>query len=167
MSRNKGTFNFAANFEPLVKAPLDGRLVVSTKADLINPATWQDAGSNVWLFKGIVVSVVADSTPENNGLYFLTDETNYTNYTYWVKIGGTTPPSTVLTYDGSIVGNDVTTTFAVVHDLSTMRQNVEVWDVSTNEVIFPAITKGSSTNYVSFYTPPSTGSIYNITIIGF
>ena len=121
----------------------------------------------MWLFKGIVVSVVADSTPDNNGLYFLTDETNYTNYIYWVKIGGTTPSSTVLTYDGSIVGNDVTTTFAVVHDLSTLRQNVEIWDASTNETIYPAITKGSSTNYVSFYTPPSAGSIYNITIIGF
>lgn len=167
MSRNKGTFNFAANFEPLVKAPLDGRIVVSTKADLINPVTWQDAGLNVWLFKGIVVSVVSDPVSDNNGLYFLTDETNYTNYAYWIKIAGITPSSSILTFDGSITGNNITTSFAIVHDLSTMKQNVDVWDASTNEVVYPAIMKGSSTNYVSFYTPPSSGTVYNITIMGF
>jgi hypothetical protein len=91
MGRNKGTFNFAANFEVLTKAPLDARLVVDTKANLISPAIWQDPGTNVWLYKGIVVSVVSDPSTENNGLYFLTDETTYTNYSSWVKVNGTVP----------------------------------------------------------------------------
>jgi len=87
MSRNKGTFNFAANFEVLNKAPLDARLVVDTKENLITPSVWQDVASNVWLYKGIVVSVVSDPSAENNGLYFLTDETQYTDYNYWLKLG--------------------------------------------------------------------------------
>jgi hypothetical protein len=167
MSRNKGTFNFAANFEPLVKAPLDGRVVVGAKADLINPATWQDAGSNVWLFKGIIVSVTSDPSIDNNGLYFLTDETNYTNFSYWIKIGGITPAPSILTFDGSIIGNDSIWEFPVVHNLNTIKQTITIWDASTNDQIFPGITRGASTNYISFFSPPSLGSIYNISIIGF
>lgn len=91
MARNKGTFNFAANFEVLTKAPLDARLVVDTKANLITPSVWQDGDNNVWLYKGITVSVVSDPSTDNNGLYFLTDETNYTNYNSWVKINALGP----------------------------------------------------------------------------
>jgi hypothetical protein len=95
MARNHGTFNFAANFEVLTKAPLDARLVVDTKAALISPSTWQDTALNVWLYKGIVVSVTSDPSTNNNGLYYLTDETQYTNYSYWLKINtiGTTDAS--------------------------------------------------------------------------
>jgi len=85
MGRNKGTFNFAANYEVLTKAPLDARLVVDTKANLIMPSIWEDADNNVWIYKGITVSVVADPSISNNGLYFLTDETNYTDYNSWLK----------------------------------------------------------------------------------
>jgi hypothetical protein len=76
-------------------------------------------------------------------------------------------PSTILTFDASIEGDDITTSFPIIHNLNTMRQNIEIWDFTTNEVIYPAITKGLTTDYVSFYTPPSTGTIYNINIIGF
>lgn len=86
MARTKGTFNFAANYEVLAKAPLDARLVVDTKSNLISPVIWQDPNSNVWIYKGIVVSVVSDPSVENNGLYFLTDETTYTNYDSWLKL---------------------------------------------------------------------------------
>ncbi|NJO89526.1 MAG: hypothetical protein HC831_11695 [Chloroflexia bacterium] len=87
MSRSTGTFNFAANFEVLTKAPLDARLVVDTKANLTSPEIWEDTNNNVWLFKGIVVSVVSDPSTSNNGLYFLTDETQYTDINYWLPIG--------------------------------------------------------------------------------
>ena len=240
MSRNKGTFNFAANFEVLNKAPLDARLVVDTKENLITPSVWQDVASNVWLYKGIVVSVVSDPSVENNGLYFLTDETQYTDYNYWVKINGAVPsdPSgtswatfqlnngsngvilkdvsgnlEILTFDGStyagikagsisiqsikidtlngalyaqdgsvyavagsqvllgyngnIIGNDTTSFFPIVHDLSTLHQSITVWDQNTNEVIYPDIIRGASTNYVSFSSPPPSGANYNLVIVGF
>ena len=91
MARNKGTFNFAANFEVLTKAPLDARLVVDTKANLIQTSIWQDGGGNSWLYKGIVVSVVSDPSTSNNGLYFLTDETTYTNPNSWIKVNAVVP----------------------------------------------------------------------------
>lgn len=90
MARNKGTFTFAANFEPLLEAPLDARMRVSVKSDLISPTIWQDVGSNVWLYDGLLVSVVDDPSTSNNGLYFLADKDIYTNYSAWIKIGSTT-----------------------------------------------------------------------------
>jgi hypothetical protein len=87
MSRNKGTFNFAANFEPLVEAPLDARMRVSTKAELILPSIWTDANSNVWLYDGLLVSVVDDPSISNNGLYFLADKLNYDLDNSWIHIG--------------------------------------------------------------------------------
>lgn len=87
--RTKGTFNFASNFEVITKAPLDARLVVGTKSDLINPVAWRDINNNVWIYKGIVVSVVSDPSPSNNGLYFLIDDANYTDYNYWAKLNST------------------------------------------------------------------------------
>ena len=92
MARNKGTFNFAANFEVLNKAPLDARLVVDTKSNLITPSIWEDDNSNVWVYTGIPVAVISDPSTENNGLYLLTDDTAYTSYDSWVKIGGSVDP---------------------------------------------------------------------------
>lgn len=89
MSRNKGTFTFAANFEPLVQAPLDARMRVSSIADLISPAIWLDSNSNLWLYSGLLVSIVDDPDPLNNGLYFLSDKDTYTTPSSWIKIGAT------------------------------------------------------------------------------
>ena len=87
MSRNIGTFNFAANFEVLAKAPLDAKMLVGTKADLTIPGTWEDTNSNIWLFDGAIVSVSQDPSTENNGIYFLKDADNYTNIDNWVLAG--------------------------------------------------------------------------------
>ena len=87
MSRNKGTFNFATNFEPLVEAPLDARMRVSTKGELILPSVWTDANNNAWLYDGLLVSVVDDPSIANNGLYFLADKVNYTSPVSWIHIG--------------------------------------------------------------------------------
>lgn len=87
MSRNTGTFSFAANFEVKTKQPLDARLVVDTKANLISPSIWEDLEANAWLFKGIIVSVVSDPCDNYNGAYFLKDDTQYTDPSSWVKIG--------------------------------------------------------------------------------
>lgn len=85
MSRNKGTFNFAANFEPLVKAPIDARMKVGSFTDLTDPSTWADADGNVWLYKGIIVVVADDPSA---GIYYLSDESNYTSSWAWKPAGG-------------------------------------------------------------------------------
>ncbi len=92
MARERGTFNFSSTFEVLNKAPLDARLIVDTKANLITPSIWEDHDSNVWIYTGIVVSVITDPSTENNGLYFLTDNTAYTSYDSWLKLGGSVDP---------------------------------------------------------------------------
>ena len=86
MSRNTGTFNFAANFEGLLKAPIDARQLVETLADLTGATTWNASG-NVWLYDGAIVSVSNDLDPQNNGIYFLKDADNYDNIDNWVKVG--------------------------------------------------------------------------------
>jgi hypothetical protein len=87
MARNKGTFNFSANFEPLFKAPLDARQLVGSKADLTDPSIWKDADELVWLYNGLIVGVGNDLDPSNNGVYFLKEASTYTNILSWEKLG--------------------------------------------------------------------------------
>lgn len=79
-----GIFNLSANYEPLISAPLDARTVVEFVSDLTNSTTWSVDGS-IYLYKGLMVAVVAD-TDENNGIYFLIDEEHYDNISNWLKI---------------------------------------------------------------------------------
>lgn len=113
MARNKGTFNFSANLEPKVQAPLDARTVVDTVAELTQAATWQDANSDVWLYNGLVVSVA-----QTGELYMLIDKSNYTSAASWKRIdAGETEGKGVITlgyiakYMDSPVGTDVSEVF--------------------------------------------------------
>jgi hypothetical protein len=72
MARNKGMFQFAANFEIKNAAALDPRTVVATKAELYNKETWPYDGETAYLYNGLVVSVT-----EENELYMLIDSANY------------------------------------------------------------------------------------------
>ena len=90
MSRERGTFNFAATFEVLKKAPLDASTIVETYSDLTNPTTWEDNDGLVWLFDGKTVSVSSDPDVSRNGVYYLTDADNYTLTSSWTKIGSAT-----------------------------------------------------------------------------
>lgn len=83
MARNKGTFNFSANLEPKVQAPLDARTVVDTVAELTQAATWQDTNGDVWLFDGLVVAIA-----QTGELYMLTDKAVYTSAASWKRIDG-------------------------------------------------------------------------------
>ena len=83
MVRNKGIFQFAANFEIKNAAALDPRMVVATKAELYNKETWPYDGDTAYLYNGLVVAVT-----EENELYMLIDSVNYTSESAWKKIGG-------------------------------------------------------------------------------
>jgi len=87
MAREKGLSAFSANFEAQIAAPIDARMIVATRADLILATTWEASDELVYTYKGMIVSVHSDSTPANNGLYILTDE-DYTNIDNWVKVQG-------------------------------------------------------------------------------
>ena len=83
MARNKGTFQFAANFEVKAAEALDPRVVVSKKSELINKDTWPGDGDIIYLYKGILVSV-----QEENAVYMLVDYTKILDedYSGWMKI---------------------------------------------------------------------------------
>jgi len=119
MSRNKGTFNFSSNFEVLTKAPLDARIIVGTKNDLISSTVWEDTNNNIWLYKGMLVSVTSDSNTANNGVYFLIDETNYTTHDSWLKLNS----------DSSI---NLTGTSSATFQLNNDENGVILKDVSGN-----------------------------------
>lgn len=101
MARVKGLASFSANFEPQSAEPLDARAVVQTISDLTDPTVWSAHDGNVYLYKGIIVSVTDDVTPSNNGLYRLID-TDYTNIINWEKLGAGSGGSSVW---GGITGD--------------------------------------------------------------
>lgn len=83
MARNKGTFQFAANFEVKAAAALDPRVVVATKTELISKETWPYDGDTIYLYKGIVVSV-----QEENAVYMLVDTAKVLSedYSGWLRV---------------------------------------------------------------------------------
>ena len=104
MARNKGTFNFAANFEPLVKAPLDARMLVGGYTDLVDPSVWKDNDGLVWLFDGAIVVVASDPSA---GIYWLSDANTYTDYDSWKQVGAFDPSTLYAYVDASLATRDL------------------------------------------------------------
>ena len=86
MARTKGLLPLSGNFEPQVAGPFDARSRVETKADLLLLATWQAKDGNPYTYVGMVVTVYADSTEQNNGIYRL-KAADYTQAGNWEKAG--------------------------------------------------------------------------------
>lgn len=79
MARSKGVAGFAVNFEPGGQSPLDARLIVDTKADLINTDTYNAKN----YYKGMTV-VVLDTLE----MYILNDvsKINSLDYSGWSRV---------------------------------------------------------------------------------
>lgn len=84
MARNKGTLPISANFEAQIAEPIDARGRVALKSDLTNPATWQAKDGLTYAYIGMPVSVYADPTTANNGIYRL-NAADFTVATNWRK----------------------------------------------------------------------------------
>lgn len=232
MGRYKGTFDFTSSFEMLRAGPLDARIVVQEKSDLQSSLTWADGTGTIWLYTGIVVSVIADITPANNGLYFLLDAENYTNVNSWVKLGAgsvaiwngleTTDNSiglggdlyqnttlnlnnhellidgslglfkytkdnhenftsrsivdkgyvdnvvgnSIKGYSGTFMGDGVSTSFIINHNLSTLNQSITVYE-DDGLMTYPDLERGLDTNVISFYGAPANGVVFSVVILGF
>lgn len=95
-------------------APLDTRVVVKEKNDLIDLNTWGSYNSTlgedqIYIYKGMLVAVVDDATPSNNGVYMLigattdTTDVSYNNYQYWRKIDAPVDDVTTnINYNGEV-----------------------------------------------------------------
>jgi len=86
MSRQQGLFSISGNFETRIAAPLDPRLVANTISNLTDIEYWKSGDNNIYLYKGIAVSVWND-IPDNNGIYILIDN-DYTNFNNWLRVSG-------------------------------------------------------------------------------
>lgn len=82
MSRTRGTFNLSANLEVKKDAPLDSRLIVDTKADLIKAETWIDSDNIDWTYVGMLVVAV-----DSPGEVFQLVNQDYTKDSSWKAIG--------------------------------------------------------------------------------
>lgn len=79
MARAKGVAGFAVNFEPGGQSPLDARLIVNTKSDLISADTY-DAKN---YYKGMTVTVL-----DTLEMYILNDVNKITSsdYSGWTRV---------------------------------------------------------------------------------
>lgn len=102
-------FKFSNNLDVRKAGPLDTRIVVNNYADLTNSETWTRDDKQIWLYNGIVVSVL---NGDNAGVYMLTGYTSenleaYKSESNWKKLafGGDIPDVSKLTnvyiYKGS------------------------------------------------------------------
>lgn len=99
MAKNKGTFQFAANFEVKVSEALDPRLVAASKADLINKNNWPSDGDTIYVYKGLIVDCGDD------GVYRLINPANALSpdYSGWQRIdAGGVQIDNIFTYKGSV-----------------------------------------------------------------
>ena len=83
--REKGVASYSGNFEVQKAAPLDARQNVPTVAELILAATWTANDGIVYAYKGMFTVVNSDTTPANNGLWWLT-ASPYTTAENWKQI---------------------------------------------------------------------------------
>jgi hypothetical protein len=81
MTKSAGLIDFSANFEVKYGAPLDSRAVINTRADLLLTNTW-----NGFAYVGMLSVVIADPTPDNNGVYRL-KAADYTLLSNWELLG--------------------------------------------------------------------------------
>ena len=87
MGRFRGNIITGNNYEVAVTGPFDARMVVSTKADLIDASTWRITDESLPnIYPGMIVAVAADVTLENNGIYYLTDPLNFESDDAWKKL---------------------------------------------------------------------------------
>lgn len=156
MARNRGLFNFSANLEVKKNAPLDSRVVVDTLLELTETSTWADSDNKVWLYNGIVVSVI-----ENHGLYMLTNydaATNPTAYTEadnWVAVDASAAHIDVI---------DNLTSTSTTSALSANQGKVLIGEIDSIKHSLSSVYtfKGSVNTYEELPTNASTGDTYNV-----
>ena len=136
--RAKGVADFAVNFEPGGQAPLDARLLVPTKADLIKPETY--VAKNY--YKGMAVTIEADGTE-----YILMDISKITSpdYSGWKQRDSMSTssslPSTIIT-DLTNVTTDSTT--ATIHSSKVTKSGRDYGNASDDNIIIPSATTSTA-----------------------
>lgn len=154
MARNKGTFQFAANFEVKAAAALDPRVAVATKAELIIKETWPYDGDTVYLYKGILVSV-----QEENAIYMLTDTSKIlsADYSGWLRVDAGNAEQVEVV--DNLTSDDTNKA------LSAKQGKVLMGEISGVKSKLSSIYKykGTVTNYTDLPENAEAGDVYNVT----
>ena len=135
ITKNLGTFEFAANFQVKAAEALDPRMVAASKADLINKANWPSDGDTIYVYKGLIVDCGSD------GVYRLIDPALALDAEYrgWERIdAGGVKIDNIYTYKGSKA------TYAELEAL-VAPQVGDVWNVEEEHTITTESELGDST----------------------
>lgn len=135
MARERGTFNFSASLEVKKQGALDSRLVVQTYNELLLAATWADTDNKIWLYDGMIVSVVNDTTGKN-GIYMLTNKDDYSNDASWKKVDAEAAEKTIV--------EDILTSTSTTNALSANQGRVLKGMIDSNSEDIATVTSDLS-----------------------
>lgn len=88
MAKVEYNFSLSGNLGIKTDKPIDNRLVVDNKSDLIDIDTWEN-----YQYIGMIVSVVNDNIMDNNGIYVFmgNSKADVVNIESWYKLDNQSP----------------------------------------------------------------------------
>lgn len=153
MARNKGTFQFAANFEVKLQGALDPRILVDNKSELINKETWPYDGDTIYVYNGLLVAVAADTA-----IYMLVDKDKIleADYSGWKQMD-VAAAQTVEIIDN--LNSSSTTAALSANQGKVLGQRVTTLEGKISSVYSY---KGSKTTYAELPSDAAAGDVWNV-----
>ena len=153
MARNKGTFQFAANFEVKLQGALDPRILVDNKSELINKETWPYDGDTIYVYNGLLVAVAADKA-----IYMLVDKDKIleADYSGWKQMD-VTAAQTVEIIDN--LSSSSTTAALSANQGRVLGQRVTTLEGKISSVYSY---KGSKATYAELPSNAAAGDVWNV-----
>ena len=153
MARNKGTFQFAANFEVKLQGALDPRILVDNKSELINKETWPYDGNTIYVYNGLLVAVAADKA-----IYMLVDKDKIleADYSGWKQMD-VAAAQTVEIIDN--LSSSSTTAALSANQGRVLGQRVTTLEGKLSSVYSY---KGSKATYANLPSNAAAGDVWNV-----
>lgn len=153
MARNKGTFQFAANFEVKLQGALDPRILVNNKAELINKETWPYDGDTIYVYNGLLVAVAVDKA-----IYMLVDKDRIleADYSGWKQMD-VAAAQTVEIIDN--LSSSSTTAALSANQGRVLGQRVTTLEGKISSVYSY---KGSKATYAELPSDAAAGDVWNV-----
>lgn len=153
MARNKGTFQFAANFEVKLQGALDPRILVDNKPELINKETWPYDGDTIYVYNGLLVAVAADKA-----IYMLVDKNKIleADYSGWKQMD-VAAAQTVEIIDS--LSSSSTTAALSANQGHVLGQRVTTLEGKLSSVYSY---KGSKATYAELPSNAAAGDVWNV-----
>lgn len=153
MARNKGTFQFAANFEVKLQGALDPRILVDNKSELINKETWPYDGDTIYVYNGLLVAVAADKA-----IYMLVDKDKIleADYSGWKQMD-VAAAQTVEIIDN--LSSSSTTAALSANQGKVLGQRVTTLEGKISSVYSY---KGSKATYAELPSDAAAGDVWNV-----